>query len=93
MLFISAKEKTNISSLTTKLTDAINLSEAKRKTSSSPMRVSLENVLTSLSKKLSGDVVAPDIRNALYHLRLITGEVTNDLLLANILGSLYWKNK
>jgi tRNA modification GTPase len=94
VLFISAKEKTNISSLTTKLTDAINLSGAKQEnvivTNARHVEAlqhtldSLENVLTGLSKKLSGDLLAPDIRNALYHLGLITGEVTNDMLLANI---------
>jgi protease I len=47
---------------------------------------SLQSVLEGLNKKLSGDLLAPDIRNALYHLGLITGEVTTDMLLANIFG-------
>jgi len=45
---------------------------------------SLENVLEGLDKNLSGDLLAPDLRNALQQLGEITGEVTTDDLLENI---------
>ena len=96
VLFISAKDKTNISSLTKKLVDAINLSErtqdnaivtnARHVEALQHTKESLENVLSGLEKKLSGDLISSDIRNALYHLGLITGEVTTDMLLENIFG-------
>lgn len=94
IIFISAKEKTNLDRLISTLVETINFSgtkldesiitnarhlEALQKTNSS-----LGNVLEGLNKKLSGDLLAPDIRNALYHLGLITGEVTTDTLLENI---------
>jgi len=96
VLFISAKEKTNIQSLTKKLVDAINLSgtnqdnaivtNARHVEALQHTKESLENVLSGLNKKLSGDLISSDIRNALYHLGLITGEVTTDMLLENIFG-------
>jgi len=47
---------------------------------------SLTDVLNGLESGLSSDLVALDIRQALYHLGLITGEVTNDDLLDSIFG-------
>jgi len=47
---------------------------------------SLTDVLNGLESSLSSDLVALDIRQALYHLGLITGEVTNDDLLDSIFG-------
>lgn len=46
--------------------------------------VSLEAVLEGLNSGLSGDLLALDIRKALYHLGEITGQVTSEDLLANI---------
>ncbi len=96
VIFISAKEKINIYSLTDKLLEEINLSNVKQDnaivTNARHVEAlqntneALKNILAGLEKKLSGDLLAPEIRNALYHLGLITGEVTNDMLLANIFG-------
>ncbi len=96
VIFISAKEKINIHHLTKKLLDEINLSKtsldnsivtnARHVEALQNTNASLRIVLDGLQKKLSGDLIAPEIRNALYHLGLITGEVTNDMLLANIFG-------
>ena len=47
---------------------------------------SLTDVLNGLESGLSSDLVALDIRQALYHLGLITGEVTNDDILDSIFG-------
>ena len=44
----------------------------------------LDKVLLNLDEQISGDLLAMDIRQALYHLGEITGEVTADDLLGNI---------
>jgi tRNA modification GTPase len=46
----------------------------------------LDKVLLNLDEHISGDLLAMDIRQALYHLGEITGEVTADDLLGNIFG-------
>ncbi|CAN5527159.1 tRNA uridine-5-carboxymethylaminomethyl(34) synthesis GTPase MnmE [soil metagenome] len=95
VIFISAKQKINLSLLTQKLLEEINLStrpdnfivtNARHVEALQNTNASLQNVLEGLHQKRSGDLLSPDIRNALYHLGLITGEVTNDTLLANIFG-------
>ena len=45
---------------------------------------SLENAMTSVENKMSGEFISVDLRNALNHLGEITGEVTNDTILNNI---------
>jgi len=54
----------------------------------------LENALEEINKVqeglnagISGDLLALDIREALYHFGLITGQVTNDELLGNIFSN------
>jgi len=93
IIFISAKEKINLQQLTSRLLKEINLEETRNNSIVTNARhvealentnASLSNVLEGLEKKLSGDLLSPDIRNALYHLGLITGEVTNDTVLENI---------
>lgn len=44
----------------------------------------LDNVLAGLNRSVTGDFLAMDIRQALYHLGEITGQITTDDLLANI---------
>ena len=44
-------------------------------------------IQAGLSNGLSGDLLAIDLRQALYHLGEITGEVTNDELLGNIFAN------
>ncbi len=44
----------------------------------------LQKVLNGIDTELTSDMVALDIRNALYQLGLITGEVTNDEVLDSI---------
>jgi tRNA modification GTPase len=46
----------------------------------------LSHVLSALDTQVSGELLAFDIRKALHHLGEITGEITNDELLANIFG-------
>ena len=47
----------------------------------------IQKVKYGLDTNLSGDLLAIDIRQALYYFGLITGEVTNDELLGNIFSN------
>lgn len=47
----------------------------------------IQKVKSGLESGLSGDLLAIDIRQALYHFGEITGQVTNDELLGNIFGN------
>lgn len=93
-MFLSAKEERGIEELKDELLKKVNLAnissddvmvtnirhvEALEKT-----RDSLEKVLLSLDSEMTSDFVAIDIRQALYHLGEITGEVSTDDLLENI---------
>lgn len=42
------------------------------------MQVSLAEIKAGLDNKISGDLLAPDIRRSLYYLGEITGEITNE---------------
>ena len=47
-------------------------------------KMNMKNVLKGIDNKISGDLLAIDIRQALQHLGELTGEVTNDEVLGNI---------
>ena len=47
----------------------------------------IQKVKHGLDSGLSGDLMAIDVREALYYFGLITGEVTNDDLLGNIFAN------
>ena len=47
----------------------------------------IDKVQEGIDSNLSGDLLAIDIRQALYHLGEITGEITNDDLLGNIFAN------
>ncbi|WP_298535713.1 tRNA uridine-5-carboxymethylaminomethyl(34) synthesis GTPase MnmE [uncultured Algibacter sp.] len=47
----------------------------------------IDRVKCGLDSQLSGDLLAIDIRQALYHFGEITGEITNDDLLGNIFAN------
>ncbi|MGB3948470.1 MAG: tRNA uridine-5-carboxymethylaminomethyl(34) synthesis GTPase MnmE [Bacteroidia bacterium] len=94
MIFISAKEQLFIDDLKKRLVQlfddkAVNITEtvvtnarhveALRNTNSALIRV-----LDGLNHNVSGDFLAMDIRQALHHLGVITGEISSDDLLANI---------
>jgi tRNA modification GTPase len=44
----------------------------------------LQKIITGIDEEIPSDLIAIDIRNTLYHLGLITGEVTNDEVLDSI---------
>jgi tRNA modification GTPase len=94
MIFISASKKDNLDELKVKILEKINFHniktgesivtnirhlEALQKTSGD-----LENVLKSIEKNITHDFLAQDIRQALFHLGEITGEITTEDLLGNI---------
>ncbi|MBI4929769.1 MAG: tRNA uridine-5-carboxymethylaminomethyl(34) synthesis GTPase MnmE [Bacteroidetes bacterium] len=96
MIFISSKEKRNLEELKARLLDifdkkASNIPEtiitnARHVEALQQTSNALTRVREGLDKKLSGELLASDIRTALHHLGLITGEVSTDDLLQNIFG-------
>lgn len=94
MICISASKESNIEALKEALLKTIQLEKFRTgDTIVTNMRhiesltstyTALEDVLNGIEKKISGDFLAMDIRQALHHLGEITGEITTDDLLANI---------
>jgi len=92
-LFISAKNKDGIKDLTNTLISIIDpnlssdetiISNSRHQEELSKTLVEIIAVIEGLNNDISGDLLAINIRQALYHLGLITGEVTTDDLLGNI---------
>ena len=92
-LFISAKNKDGIEDLKKTIIKSIdtNLSSDETVISNSRHQEELSNtlkeiiaVMEGLNNGISGDLLAINIRQALHHLGLITGEGTTDDLLGNI---------
>lgn len=94
MLFISAKEYIGIDELkihlvklfdksTVNLTETI-VTNARHVEALRHTNVALIKVLEGLSRNISGDFLAMDIRQALHYLGTITGDISSDDLLANI---------
>jgi tRNA modification GTPase len=94
LLFISAKEKSGLDELRSKLSDII----AKDKFSSDDVIItntrhyealllvseSLARVIKGLDDQIPDDLIAIDIRQAIHYLGEITGEITTDEILGNI---------
>lgn len=91
-VLISAKEKSNLEVLKGRLKDFIALpsqsdvivTNARHLQSLQLTDEALNRVIEGINLQMSNDLVAQDIRSALYHLGEITGEVTTDDLLENI---------
>jgi tRNA modification GTPase len=92
-LRISAKTNSGMDALKQRLIEVVKKEEVKNDIIITNLRHyealkhaadALQQVLTGLDLRLSGELLAFDIRKALYHLGEITGEVTTDDLLANI---------
>ena len=96
-LLISAKAKTGIESLKEKLTgfvldgslknDETIVTNSRHYDSLQKSLEQIQNVQGGMQANLSGDLLAIDLREALFHLGNITGEVTNDELLGNIFAN------
>lgn len=92
--FISAKEKTGLDELRTKLGDAamkeklnsdsIIITNIRHYEALNSVSGSLGRVLSALEKNLPEDLIAIDIRQAIHYLGEITGQITTDELLGNI---------
>ncbi len=94
LILLSAKNKTGIDILIQNLTDLANtgiLSNNQTIVSNSRHFEALNNALNSIfevqkgmNQNISSDLLAIDIKQALHHLGLITGDITTDDLLGNI---------
>ncbi len=93
-VFISASNKTNISTLKEKILSFFDVSKVKTGDvlvtnlrhyhNLVQTHESLERVLTGMDEGVTGDFLAMDIRQSLHYLGEITGTITTDDLLANI---------
>lgn len=94
VVYLSAKEKTNLDNLKEKLYDFVNagslanndvvVTNARHYEALTKANEALLKVLEGLNSNITGDFLAMDIRQSLYHLGEITGEITTDDLLDNI---------
>lgn len=91
---ISAKEGFNIAALKNWMVNQITqgadlqnetiISNIRHRDALSRTREALQQAKTGLEMNITGDFVAMDIRQAMYHLGTITGNISEDDLLANI---------
>jgi tRNA modification GTPase len=94
ILFISAREKSGLDELRSRLSDVV----IKERLSSDDVIItnirhyeallhvseSLGRVISGLEEHISEDLIAIDIRHAIHYLGEITGEITSDEILGNI---------
>ncbi len=93
-IFISAKRRTNIDELQQILIAAANLptvtqndiivTNIRHYEALTHALEAIQRVQQGLANNLSGDFVSQDIRECIFHLSDIAGEVTNDMVLQNI---------
>ncbi|MDC0371390.1 tRNA uridine-5-carboxymethylaminomethyl(34) synthesis GTPase MnmE [Flavobacteriaceae bacterium] len=96
-LHMSAKTGTGVELLKTKLLDMVYMGKLQNNDTIitnarhyDALRLALENiqkVQVGMQTGLSGDLLAIDIREALYHFGRITGEISTDDLLGNIFAN------
>ena len=96
-ILISAKHKTGLEALLSHLTQLVNtgsltnqqtvVSNSRHFEALTKAFEALNEVQKGMDENISSDLMAIDIRQALYHLGEITGEITNDDLLGNIFAN------
>ncbi|MCA0933924.1 tRNA uridine-5-carboxymethylaminomethyl(34) synthesis GTPase MnmE [Lutimonas saemankumensis] len=96
-ILISAKEKTGIDVLLDHLTQLVNtgalsnqqtvVSNSRHFEALNKAYIALNEVQKGMDDNISSDLMAIDIRQALFHLGEITGEITTDDLLGNIFAN------
>ncbi|MGA9638170.1 tRNA uridine-5-carboxymethylaminomethyl(34) synthesis GTPase MnmE [Flavobacterium sp.] len=96
-LFLSAKEKIGIEELKSQLLSLVNtgalrnnetiITNTRHYDSLLKALDEISRVKYGLETNLSSDLMAIDIKEALYHFGMITGQVTNDELLGNIFAN------
>lgn len=92
--FISAMHKTNLKALEDRILTLFHIDDVKQGDvivtnarhyqSLRDTNDALNRVLDGMDKKVTGDFLAMDVRNALHHLGLITGQITTEDLLGSI---------
>ena len=97
LIEISAKNKTGIEELKNQLLSFVNtgalrnnetiVTNTRHYDSLLKALEEIQKVKFGLETKLSSDLMASDIKEALYHFGMITGQVTNDELLGNIFAN------
>ncbi|MDO9260712.1 MAG: GTPase, partial [Flavobacteriaceae bacterium] len=95
--FISAKNREGIHELTMQLTSLVQtgklttndiiLSNSRHYEAFSNALIALKEVKIGIENEISTDLLAIDIRQALYHLGEVTGQITTDDLLGNIFAN------
>jgi len=94
-VFISAKDKNGVDEIESLLLDYLSYRKSPDSTIVTSQRHfealtnctdSLSKVLIGMNDGISGDLLAIDIRDALYSLGTITGSISSDDLLGNIFG-------
>ena len=93
-IFISAKQRINTDELQTKLIKVANLptvtqndvivTNVRHYEALTKALAAIHRVQQGLDAHISGDFLSQDIRDCIYHLSDIAGEVTNDMILQNI---------
>lgn len=96
-ILISAKHKTGLDTLLNHLTDLVNtgalsnqqtvVSNSRHFEALNKAFAALNEVQKGMDQNISSDLMAIDIRQALFHLGEITGEITTDDLLGNIFAN------
>jgi tRNA modification GTPase len=94
LVFIAAKQKLNLDELISDMQQAVSLdslsedavivTNVRHFEALTHALESIERVLDGLENKITGDFLAQDIRECLYYLGEITGEITNDEILGHI---------
>lgn len=94
MVFIAARQKTNLDNLIQEMQravslesigeDAVIVTNARHFEALSRAYESIERVQTGLNDMISGDFLAQDIRGCLHYLGEITGEISTDEILGHI---------
>lgn len=94
VLFLSAKKQSEVLTLEQKILQLLDfdhfdanqtlVTNARHYQALTEVQQSLQEVLSGLQQGISGDLLAIDLRQALYYLGSITGEVTSDDILGNI---------
>jgi len=97
IIFISAKDKKSIEVLKTQLIHTLDLhnidtsstiiTNARHYDALQHINTSLDEVLLGINNGLSSDLLAIDLRQALYHIGSITGEITSDDILGNVFAN------
>ena len=94
-IFVSAKRKENIHLMaesllrsieSTSISDSAIVSNARHHDALKNALAAIETTFKGLNSGLSSELLTIDIRQALYHLGEITGEVTTEDILGNIFG-------